>query len=904
MGKDFDAAEKEELLTNLERVLPPVMNLAVPEKGKQPGTTVDTMPCTMDNIPSAAQIYKSSKMKTNVERFWRTNATGTYALFLALKNGWLEEEEDEFGTKIISTANVQATSPIIDIMFKSVRKLRGVDFSSLTKPRLDYASQKEIAHSRVILLSACAVHFDLDFGLMVRFLRNEYTSPHRDEKKLEEDVSAHVSDADMKQMIRVLTKGCPHDLDYELPHEEKRKMIKRGNASSVTDHIDIVKATLNKEERNSHVVPLFTWLCHASLWANINAQAMVLKMNAPPEDSRLVWNGTTKIEADDIVMNDIVPLHNEAPITFGFVLLAFMTYIFNTRVSYPHADIDIASTDIKACHRWLRIFPDFVGAFGFLISGLYYFLTTAMVFGSRVSASSWEPFRRAIEAMTANYSLRNDLVSRYDNYLQMISFEEPAPAGTNFVIAPKCELNPGVLDENGNQRPIPTFIFVDDCLLATVRLYMKNLLCGCIHAIFVVLGFPDINVRQCPLAMNKWIGMIVGHRAILLGLVFDSRALTVGITDDYRAEVLKLLNDEWPSHVKKFTLHKLVRLAGKCARLGQGAIWVFHLLTHMYSSMSYAIKKNGEYLMGNSAPFRQMMKKMKGLRAITVKTKLDVDYLNFYVKKSAQKTFKCDETYFIVRTLRAELELLRDWLQPDSGIIWETPLGHIIKRIPYAIALGDACLYGGGGFCIKLQFWWHLSWPDKIIKKTKLHLVDNSNGDFVSINVLEFLTIIINYAAALTALLADGHDSDPFPVLLNFADNTSSVRWTNHHCKGSLKARALGRLFCGLLANSFLGINAKWLSGESNDIADAISRIKAEKHSPSVRASLDKSTLNETSFDYSQLKKQFPVLKPCRLFQPSKPFLSALWQAVLTEQLPNPKSLLQMRRKGLGVLTS
>jgi hypothetical protein len=320
--------------------------------------------------------------------------------------------------------------------------------------------------------------------------------------------------------------------------------------------------------------------------------------------------------------------------------------------------------------------------------------------------------------------------------------------------------------------------------------------------------------------------------------------------------------------------------------------------------MSYAIKKNGEHLRANNASFRQMMKQMKGLRALTVQTKLDVDYLNFYVKKTAQKTFKCNETYFIVRTLRAELELLRCWLQPDSGIFWETPIGHIIKRMPYAIALGDACLYGGGGFCIKLKFWWHISWPDKIIKKTKLHLADNSNGDFVSINVLEFITIIINYAAALTALLLDGHDSDPFPVLLNFADNMSSVRWTNHHCKGSLKARALGRLFCGLLANSFLGINAKWLSGDSNVIADAISRIKAEMHDPSVRASLDKSTLNETSFDYSQLKKQFPVLKPCRLFLPSKQLRSVLWQAVLTEQLPDPKSLLLMRQKGLGVLTS
>ena len=110
-------------------------------------------------------------------------------------------------------------------------------------------------------------------------------------------------------------------------------------------------------------------------------------------------------------------------------------------------------------------------------------------------------------------------------------------------------------------------------------------------------------------------------------------------------------------------------------------------------------------------------------------------------------------------------------------------------------------------------------------KKTKFFIQENSNGDLISINILEFITIIINYAAALTALLADGHDSDPFPVLLNFDDDISSVRWTYHHCKGSLKARALGSLFCGLVASSFLGINAKWMSMNANFIADAISQI-------------------------------------------------------------------------------
>merc|ERR1712115_647439 len=77
---------------------------------------------------------------------------------------------------------------------------------------------------------------------------------------------------------------------------------------------------------------------------------------------------------------------------------------------------------------------------------------------------------------------------------------------------------------------------------------------------------------------------------------------------------------------------------------------------------------------------------------------------------------------------------------------------------------------------------------EKYIKKTKAFIKDDSNKNLVSINVLEFVTIIINFAAALTALTIDGHDDDPFPVLLNFADNMSSVRWTNHYCKGSLKA--------------------------------------------------------------------------------------------------------------------
>ena len=146
---------------------------------------------------------------------------------------------------------------------------------------------------------------------------------------------------------------------------------------------------------------------------------------------------------------------------------------------------------------------------------------------------------------------------------------------------------------------------------------------------------------------------------------------------------------------------------------------------------------------------------------------------------------------------------------PGSGVIWLTTIAHMIPRIPSFSACGDACPYGGGGFSINMKFWWHLEWSEEIKGNTKLCLPDNKSGKMISINVLEYATIILNYTAALTVLDYDGVGDDIHPVLLNWADKKSAVRWTNRSCKKSLVGKALGRIFCALLIDSPLGMNAK-----------------------------------------------------------------------------------------------
>jgi len=64
-------------------------------------------------------------------------------------------------------------------MIDSVPALLDVDFSSLRDPVLDYASQTKIDPDRVRLMTACAVCYNLDIGLVVRYLGQEYTASWR-----------------------------------------------------------------------------------------------------------------------------------------------------------------------------------------------------------------------------------------------------------------------------------------------------------------------------------------------------------------------------------------------------------------------------------------------------------------------------------------------------------------------------------------------------------------------------------------------------------------------------------------------------------------------------------------------------------------------------------------------------
>ena len=66
-------------------------------------------------------------------------------------------------------------------------------------------------------------------------------------------------------------------------------------------------------------------------------------------------------------------------------------------------------------------------------------------------------------------------------------------------------MNPGVLDEKGNKIPKPARFYVDDALIATCGIMkMKMALAAVIEAIFAIMGYQNMKICQCPLALDKW----------------------------------------------------------------------------------------------------------------------------------------------------------------------------------------------------------------------------------------------------------------------------------------------------------------------------------------------------------------------------------------------------------------
>ena len=106
--------------------------------------------------------------------------------------------------------------------------------------------------------------------------------------------------------------------------------------------------------------------------------------------------------------------------------------------------------------------------------------------------------------------------------------------------------------------------------------------------------------------------------------------------------------------------------------------------------------------------------------------------------------------------MKTELAFLRYIIDHPDKYQWSSPIAHLIPRDPEFTAAGDSSLYAAGGYCYDLNFWWNFQCLPEVQQRTLKYFIvkvkDPDSLSFISINLLEYATIIITYAAATTAL--------------------------------------------------------------------------------------------------------------------------------------------------------
>ena len=111
----------------------------------------------------------------------------------------------------------------------------------------------------------------------------------------------------------------PKKFDVEISHLDRLRMIRRGNQPSVDKNPSVLPGLMNDEDRHSHVVALRPFVLRFSPFLSHAPQSLSEKNDS----FHLIWDGTTKLHADDMVINELTPTDGEPPVTFGSTRVKF-----------------------------------------------------------------------------------------------------------------------------------------------------------------------------------------------------------------------------------------------------------------------------------------------------------------------------------------------------------------------------------------------------------------------------------------------------------------------------------------------------------------------------------------------------------------------------------------------------
>lgn len=801
-----------------------------------------------ENISTAVMAHLNNPFgKDNLNQSFTVQAAFRHVLCPVIKSGFLPAA----ALAALEIAYAPAASYSLLVRTHSL-----VDFRALRDPIPQDMPSDVMVPLYSCLFTALLLHYDLSVAAAVRWMGGTHTGAHRDHAMILSTLTKAGVDADIiRDLRRVYYDGAPAYINAESTDENFGHYFRYGNHKTILADINKTKKATTKDVRRGYSLVMDQRLALLIPHLHVTPIGMV-DLGKIYKEPRPIFDSTFRVHPSSMAINDWVDNKNEPEIHFPKSFNHFCVWIYNLRISYPDQDIYLVDDDVSGAFRHCKYNPNLVALHACILFG-FIFLSTGQTFGDIPGPSNFEPIARARQQYAQYLWYKPDTLLLAAQYMPELQFQPQPTDLTIFFPSTPDALNMGVFNRDGSRRA-PTYDHhVDDNIYGDVAEFVSLGVAASILALYLVLGYPSPRNRDS-VSWNKFDKFFM-HERKMIGYGVNTRGMILFLLRYKREQLLGLL-DLWLD-MSDFDLLECAEMLGHLGSATTTCRWARVLFFGLQNLLRL-------HLVAQYHKAKGYFDRSGGAARITAALEpgLAKRFDSLVSREVAAILWRSKKRFSITAPVRAELQFLHTYLS-DFSNPWEVLIGHVVPRSPTYESAGDASLTGGGAINDSLGFWFDCRWSPRILRGAKLN---PRHPDYVHINCLEFIVLLLQIAACIVyleapydlTLLGLPVDFPPvIPVLLALTDNMASKSWVHRVITASPHGQALIQIYAAFLRRSNIGLQCEHIPGVLNVEPDFISR-------PNLRLA---------PHDwYAQIFRKVPRLQFYNYFQPSPELISEL----------------------------
>jgi hypothetical protein len=453
---------------------------------------------------------------------------------------------------------------------------------------------------------ACLFYYNLNTSLLMRYLGNNYTGAYRDIHNIVNLLhNLKISPDLITKYTRVMLTGCPNHFVADTTRADALLHWRLHNHPSIDQKLPQVQATTNKEDRNNFVIPLPHWIARFTPHLFFTPQHILEK---PGKEDCQIFDASCRYTPWSTPINMMMstPSGSEEPCLFGTMKEEILTRIYTLRADSLKTDIVSHANDVKSAFRQVKLHPDIIGAFSYIIADQL-FLSCSQPFGADFCPANWETVRQVLEQLATALFHDNTLRDKHCKYLKCLCWDRSLGKAdiSSFVQAVRDPNLPPPRTSLGSLTPTPHSVYVDDGIYIDFFdvSRIERAAAASIEAIFILLGPSALVRRQDPISFDKMEEMVIVPVNRILGHVIDTHRLSVDTPADFLDPLRMKLSTTWGPHCRSFTVLEADTLAGQLAHASFTAPWLQHIMPHVYQSLASALRLNRAHLVSTSKSF-------------------------------------------------------------------------------------------------------------------------------------------------------------------------------------------------------------------------------------------------------------------------------------------------------------